>query len=381
MTDFRPPSARSASSAHSPAGVAARRRLGYSADKAFQLQLHRRVDDYFRGGGHRRRDIVQWYIKAASILFLFSVSYALLMFVASTWWQMVPLAIVLAFATVGIGFNIMHDAGHGAVSRHRFINRLMAHSLDIVGGSSYLWRWKHGVLHHTYSNITDHDMDVSLGPLARFTPFQPHHSHQRWQQWYVWLLYGLMAIKWQFFDDFRTLATGKIGPHHIPRPRGADLVWLIACKLCFFMLAFAVPLWSHPFWAVAGLYLLYAVVLGVSLSVVFQLAHCVEEAEFPNVAAGVRIVDNPWAIHQVETTVNFSHGNRVLTWLLGGLNYQIEHHLFPDVCHCNYPALSALVKKTCGEFGIEYKEHPSFGAGLRSHFRWLRRMGAPVPAV
>lgn len=381
MTDFRPPSARSAAYARTPEGVASRQRLGYASDKAFQLALHDRVNEYFSAGDRRRRDLRQWYIKAASILALFAASYCLLVFAATAWWQAVPLAIVLAISTAGIGFNIMHDGGHGAVSRHRAINRLMAHTLDIVGGSSYLWRWKHGVLHHTYSNITDHDMDVSLGMLARFTPYQARHPHQRWQQWYIWFLYGLMAIKWQFFDDFRSLALGRIGPHRIPRPRGADLVWLVLCKVSFFVLAFVVPLALHPLWAVAALYALYATVLGVALSVVFQLAHCVEEAAFPRLGEGARSVDNSWAAHQVETTVNFSHGNRVLTWLLGGLNYQIEHHLFPEVSHCNYPALSPLVKRTCGEFGISYQEHASFWAGLRSHFRWLRRMGLPAPVL
>lgn len=380
MTDFRPPSARSEAYAHTPEGVASRRRLRYSNDKTFQLALHDRVNDYFSEDGHRRRDLGQWYLKAASILALFAGSYFLLVFVATAWWQAVPLAIVLATATAGIGFNIMHDAGHGAVSNHRAVNRAMAHTLDIVGGSSYLWRWKHGVLHHTYSNITDHDMDISLGMLARFTPYQVRLPHQRWQQWYVWILYGLMAIKWQFFDDFRSLALGRIGPHRIPRPRGADLVWLVLCKVSFFVFAFVVPLSLHSLSAVVALYCLYAIVLGVALSIVFQLAHCVEEASFPALAKGAQVMDNSWAAHQVETTVNFSHGNSVLTWLLGGLNYQIEHHLFPDVSHCNYPGLSPLVKQTCSEFGIAYKEHESFWAGLSSHFRWLRHMGSPVAA-
>jgi linoleoyl-CoA desaturase len=281
---------------------------------------------------------------------------------------------------VGIGFNIMHDGGHGAVSKHRSVNRVMAHSLDIVGGSSYLWRWKHGVLHHHYANITGHDTDIALGPLARFTPHQPSYAHQRWQHWYVWLLYGLMVIKWQFFDDFRVLLTGKIGPHHIPRPRGADLAVLIAAKLAFFLLAFVIPLALHPFLNVALIYLLFAALVGILLSVVFQLAHCVEDAEFPLIADGVFTVDNAWAIHQVETTINFSRGNPIVTWLLGGLNYQIEHHLFPDVSHCNYPALAVIVKDTCADFGVSYKEHASFWSGVCSHFRWLRRMGTAAPA-
>jgi linoleoyl-CoA desaturase len=322
-----------------------------------------------------------WYRKAAIILSTFAVSYVLLVFVASAWWQAVPLTLVLALSVVGIGFNIMHDGGHGAVSRHRVINRLMAHTLDMAGGSSYLWHWKHGVLHHNYANITGHDMDVALGSLARLTPHQPRFAHQRWQHWYVWGLYGLLAIKWQLYDDFKVLLTGRIGPHRRPRPRGAALGMLVAGKLVFVTLAFVIPLLLHSIWVFALFYLLFAVVLGFVLSVVFQLAHIVEEADFPDVPASARSVDNAWAVHQVQATVNFCHDNRVVTWLLGGLNYQIEHHLFPEVSHCNYPGLSEIVRATCREFGIAYQEHASFWSGLRSHVRWLRQMGTAAAAA
>jgi linoleoyl-CoA desaturase len=381
MTDFTRSRSRSATSRSGLTSAASKRRLAYSGGSEFQLTLRNRVDEYFREPGRRRRDKLQWYLKAASILLVFAVSYGLLVFVASSWWQTAGLTVVLALATVGIGFNIMHDGGHAAVSRHRGVNRLMAHSLDLVGGSSYLWHWKHGVLHHNYSNITGHDTDIALGVLARFTPHQPRYAHQRWQHWYIWLLYGLMAIKWHFLDDFRTLLTGRIGPHRIPRPRGADLAWLVTCKLGFVTMAFVIPLLLHPVGVVAVVYVLFAVVVGLALSVVFQMAHCVEEAAFPAVAAGAQSVENAWAVHQVQTTVNFCGGNKAVTWLLGGLNYQIEHHLFPDISHCNYPGISALVKDTCREFGIAYGEHASFWSGVRSHVRWLRRMGAPAAAV
>jgi len=381
MTDFTRPGTRSGQDRVGRDNAASRRRLAFSGDKTFQLALRTRVDAHFRESGHPRRGIAAWYRKAATILASFTASYVLLVFYASTWWQAVPLTIALALSVVGIGFNIMHDGGHAAVSRYRAINRLMAHSLDMVGGSSYLWHWKHGVLHHNYANITGHDMDVSLGMLARFTPHQKLHPHQRWQHWYVWVLYGLLVVKWQLYDDFKVLLTGKIGPHRIPRPRGADLAMLVTGKLVFVALTFVVPLLLHSFWVFAPYYLLYAVVLGFVLSIVFQLAHSVEESEFPDVAEDARSIDNAWAVHQVRTTVNFCHGNRLMTWLLGGLNYQIEHHLFPEICHCNYPALSAIVRSTCAEFEIPYKEHASFRAGLASHLRWLRRMGSAPSAV
>jgi linoleoyl-CoA desaturase len=333
-----------------------RRRLTYTGDTSFQQLLRARVDKHFELTGRSRRDVREWYWKMGTILFLFASSYTALVFFVSAWWQAIPLAIVLGFSVSLIGFNIMHDGGHGAVSRHRFVNRLMAHSVDLVGGSSYLWRWKHNVLHHHFSNITGQDNDIAAGPLARFTPHQRRLAHQRWQHWYVWALYGLMAIKWQFFDDFRVLIRGKIGPHPIPRPRGADLAWLIVGKLVFFTLAFAIPLWRHPFAIVALTYVLFAVVVGLSLSVVFQLAHCVEDAEFPLVASDARTVDASWAQHQLATTVNFSRGSRLVTWLVGGLNYQIEHHLFPTIPRANMRAAREIVRPFCQQQGLPYDE-------------------------
>jgi linoleoyl-CoA desaturase len=113
----------------------------------------------------------------------------------------------------------------------------------------------------------------------------------------------------------------------------------------------------------------------MTLSVVFQVAHCVEEAEFPLPRAGTGLIENAWAIHQVETTVDFARRSRVAAWLLGGLNFQIEHHLFPRISHVNYPAISKVIEETCRDFGVRYVEFTSFRAGIGSHFRWLRRMG------
>ena len=363
------------------ATVTAARTVEFRGGNEFQAKLHRRVDDYFEQTAKSRRDSPAMYLKAAVILLAFAASYLLLVFAAETWWQALPLTVVLGLVTTGIGFNLMHDGGHGAFSRHKLVNLAMARCLDVIGGSSYLWHWKHRVIHHTYSNITGHDTDISIGRLARFTPHQARHAYQRWQQWYIWPLYGLMAMKWHFYDDFRTLLVGRIGPHRIPRPRNRDLVVLVVCKLLFFAFAFGVPLLVHPLWVVALGYVAVAVVLGLSLSVVFQLAHCVEEADFPSVVKEGASVDSAWAVHQVNTTVDFCRGNRFATWLLGGLNYQIEHHLFPHVCHSNYPAISTMVRETCRDFGIEYKEHSSFWAGVQSHYRWLRRMGAAQAAA
>jgi linoleoyl-CoA desaturase len=359
-----------------PATVATER-VKFSGDNRFHLELRRRVDEFLKARGQRQRDCPRMYLKTAIILSGFVVSYALLVFVAQTWWQGLLCAIALGLFTSQIGFNIMHDGGHQAYSDRRWINQLMAMSLDMIGGSSYLWRWKHAVFHHTYCNVAGQDADIDLGILSRLAPQQKRLSFHRWQHYYMWVLYGIMAMRWHFYGDFRDMVVSKIGDHRIPRPKGWDLAIFILGKVIFFGLAFGIPLIFHRLWVVIVFYAIMATVVGLVLSVVFQLAHAVEEAAFPLPCEDSGQIENAWAIHQAETTVNFARRNSLLAWLLGGLNFQIEHHLFPRVCHTHYPAISELVEDTCREYGVKYTAHKSLWAGVVSHFRWLRRMGVP----
>jgi linoleoyl-CoA desaturase len=375
------PEAPASPAAQAPRGGEAARKLAFGRNNDFQAELRRRVDEYFRSSGRRQRDCPWMYAKTAILLAAFAAAYGLLVFVAQGWWQALPLAVLLGLAAAAIGFNVQHDGGHRAYSDHPWVNKLMAMTLDLIGGSSYLWHHKHGVIHHTYVNITGHDTDIDLGALGRLTPHQKCLPFHRWQHWYLWPLYGLLAMKWHLYDDFHDLIAGRVGGHRVPRPKGWDLVIFLAGKAFFFALAFGAPLLFHPFWVVLVFYGVAAGVGGVVMSLVFQLAHAVEEAEFPLPRPDTGRIDKAWAIHQVETTVDFARGSRVLSWLLGGLNFQIEHHLFPRVCHVNYPAISKLVEEACREFGVRYSEHRSFRAGLASHFRWLRRMGMPAPAA
>jgi linoleoyl-CoA desaturase len=345
---------------------------------AFHAELRRRVDAYFRTTGRRRRDAGAMYSKTGILLACLATWYVLLLFVADAWWQALALSTLLGLTAAAIGFNVQHDGSHHAYSRHGAVNRVMALTLDALGGSSYFWRWKHVVFHHTYVNVTGHDTDIELGLLARVTPHQRHRPFHRWQHLYLWPLYGLLALRWQLVDDVRRLVTGRIARHRVRRPRGWDVVGLLAGKAVFVAWVFGIPLLVHPVTTVLACYGVAVVVLGATLSVVFQVAHCVEEAEFPCGVAGVR---DAWAAHQAHTTVNFARRSRAAAWLLGGLNFQIEHHLFPRISHVHYPALSRVVEQTCRDFGVRYVEHRSFATAVASHYRWLRRMGQPATAA
>ena len=247
------------------------RRLKFGKNNTFHTELRRRVDEFFQTTGRRQRNCPQMYVKTAILVSCFVASYVLLVCFAATWWQALPLAIFLGLVTAAIGCNMQHDGGHQAYSNYAWINKLMAMSLDFIGGSSYNWHWKHAVFHHTDVNITGHDTDIDLGIFGRMTPHQKRRPFHRWQHYYLWPLYGLLAIKWHFMDDFKDVMAGRIGQHRIPRPKGWDLAVFLGGKTVFFTLALGFPLLFHSIWMVLLFYAVTAVVLGLALSVIFQL--------------------------------------------------------------------------------------------------------------
>jgi linoleoyl-CoA desaturase len=356
---------------------ATRGKLTFSRDAGFHDEVKRRVHACFRDAGLSERDSPRMYLKTATLLLWFGASYVLLVFVATSFWQAGLLSLSLALAMAGIGFSIQHDANHGAYSNRPAVNGVMSMALDMLGASSYLWRIKHNISHHTYTNLDGADDDIDFVPFARLAPAQPHYRLHRFQQFYLWTLYWFLFPKWTFVDDFKNLVQAKISGHPFPRPRGRALAALICGKVAFVGWALVIPLVFHPWWVVLPFYAATSLVLGTTLAVVFMLAHCVEEADFLEPASGTNRVARSWAVNQVQSTVDFAPRNRLLAWYMGGLNFQIEHHLFPRISHVHYPRIAAIVKQTCAESGIRYSCHASFAAALASHWRWLRRMGQP----
>jgi len=341
----------------------------YETDHGFHAELRRRVRAYLETERRPERGLASMYAKTAVLGLWLAASYLLLMFGADRPWQAALLSLSLGLAAAGIGMNVMHDGSHGSFSTDRRVNRAMAFTLDLLRGSSFVWKHKHNVLHHTWPNVPGVDDDIDAGVLARLSPAQPRRGLHRFQHLYMWPLYGALAVKWHFFDDFAALATGRLGGQRLPRPGRADLLTLVGGKLAFGAWAFGLPLLRHPASTVAVVYLASAAVVGVTLGVVFQLAHCVPEA----IAAPGR--PGSWAVCQVESSVDFARGSRLLGWYLGGLNFQIEHHLFPQVCHLHYPGIAPLVEDACRDFGVRYHAEPTFRAALAAHFRLLERLG------
>jgi linoleoyl-CoA desaturase len=347
----------------------------YQPTTGFHEDLRRRVDAYFAETGLSRRDDPGMVLKTAVILAGIAGFYALLVFWAASPGSALPCAVGLAVSIGGLGFSIAHDGNHGAYSDRPALNRLMGAGYDAIGASSYIWRWKHNQLHHSFPNIPELDEDINRYPLFRLTPGQTRLPAHRLQFLYAWALYGLLVIKWQLVSDFRDLYRGKTGEHVFEPPDFRDIAIFWAGKAAFVLWAFIVPSLFHPFSHVLAFYVFTSVVLSLIMSTVFQIAHCFEDAGSASFDPETRAIDREWARHQIESCADFGRGNRLLSWYVGGLNFQTEHHLFPAVCHVHYPALARIVEAACAEHGVKYTAFGSLRAGVASHGRWLYRLG------
>ena len=278
-----------------PAVIDAPPRVRFADRPAFSQELRARADAYFEAEGLTPRDVPRMYLKSAFILAWFSGSWALLVFAAHSFWTAFPLAVSLGLSVAAIGMSVMHDANHGGYSRYPAVNRLFGSTLDLMGVNSFLWRHKHNVLHHTYTNVQGVDYDVDLGILARLTPEQTRRPWHRYQHLYLWFFYGFLLPKWVFHDDFLIWKSRYIGRHLMPKPSRVESVLFVAWKLVFLAWGFIIPALFHPILQVLFFHFIAAFTLGVTLGTTFQLAHCLGEADFPTEPPPGELLARDWS--------------------------------------------------------------------------------------
>lgn len=342
----------------------------------FHKELNKRVQRYFKDNDIQRTGNRAMWTKIAIILGTWLACAIVYNTVKLPIWAMVPLALLTGAAMAGIGMSVMHDANHRALSRNQKVNRAFGFTLDMLGAGSALWRIKHNAIHHTSPNIVGVDDDIEVGTWGRFAPGQPWYPWLRFQHIYLWFLYTLLTVKW-VPSDFIELYKGRIGQNDIERPKAGDLAEFFVGKVIFFAWSLVIPGLVHGWGYALAFFAISYMTLGLILAVVFQLAHVVEEAQFT--APGEQALD--FAQHQLATTVDFARGNRFVTWYVGGLNYQAVHHLFPNICHVHYPAISPIIEEVAAKHGVNYIVLPSVRAALASHYRWLKEMGRRDVAV
>ncbi|MCC9168717.1 fatty acid desaturase family protein [Pontibacter harenae] len=340
--------------------------------------LRKRVDAYFEENKISKNANTTMVVKSIVLLLCYIAPFILLLSLQPSLGISLALWFIMGLGVAGIGMSVMHDANHGAYSSNPKVNTWMGHTLNLVGGSAFNWKLQHNILHHTYTNVVDMDEDIQDRLVLRFSPHTKVKFFHQLQWVYAFVFYGLLTLYWVIAKDFvQYFLFIKNGVN--PNSKEENQLWmlkLITMKLLYFFVILAVPtlFFSIPFLEVLLGFLLMHFVAGIVLTVVFQLAHTVEGTTHPRPDENGNI-ENDWAIHQMNTTVNFSRDNKFVNWYVGGLNYQIEHHLFPRVCHVHYPAISHIVKATAEEFNIPYMENETFGQAVKSHINTLHRFG------
>lgn len=346
----------------------------------FNATLNKRVNQYFKHNRFSRYANVEMVVKTVFMFCLYFVPYFMfLLGVVQNVWVFYLMTLLMGFGKAGIGLSVMHDANHGAYSKKKWINQVIGYSMNLIGGNATNWKIQHNIKHHTYTNVAGMDEDISpKGNILRFNPYSTIRPHHKWQFIYAWAIYGLMTMSWIIVKDITQLI-GYTKDGMLKKQTKSVTkawVWLIITKLFYYSYILAIPFLFAPFaWyhILLGFFLMHYVA-GFTLGIIFQPAHVMEENSFEDSELS-DVVEENWAVHQLKTTCNFAHNNKILSWYIGGLNYQIEHHLFPNICHVHYRKISDIVRKTAEEFNIPYKSYPTFRSALISHGRMLYALG------
>lgn len=344
----------------------------------FSKTLRNRVNTYFKTNKKSRNANTTMVVKTVFMCTLFFVPLIILSTgMVNSLWMLFALYILSGFGMAGIGMGVMHDAIHGSYSKNKKINKLLGYTFNLIGGNDSVWRIQHNILHHTYTNIEHTDDDLNAPFFLRFSPHAKHYWAHQFQHIYIWFFYSISTISWITTKDFVRLKRYRdMGFLNKKNEYKKTLARLIVWKIVYYSYALVLPLIMLPYsWGVILLaFLCMHFVTGLLVSVVFQVAHINPDMEFPLPNETGKMKDD-WYGHQFATTTNFSPNSNLLFWFIGGLNYQVEHHVLPDVCHVHYKKLTKIVADTAQEFGMTYHVKRSFFQAIVDHTKMLRLLG------
>ena len=348
-------------------------------NEEFYSVLKQRVNNYFKTKKISKHANTAMIFKTIVLLAVYLVPLCLLFMDFSSTWAYVGLWVIMGFGMAGVGLSVMHDANHGTYSKNQTVNNIVGHVLVILGGSDVNWRIQHNVIHHTYTNVDEVDEDISPPSfLLRFSPHAKRYPIHRYQHLYAWFLYGLMTLMWFVTKDFNQAI--RYHKKDLLKSQGITLsthmTKIILFKIIYATLFIILPvIFSPTYWYISILgFLIMNFISGLVLSMIFQPAHVVPSSNFP-VPDDSGNIDADWAVNQLINTANFAPKARFFSWYVGGLNYQIEHHLFPNICHIHYRKIAKIVEETALEFRLPYHSYKTFYGALADHTRLLYRLG------
>ncbi len=342
--------------------------------QVFYTSLKKSVEDYFQDQKIRKTGNWKLYHKALILMPLAVGIYLYLLVGSYSVVGGLALCLVLGLAMVSIAFNVMHDACHGSYSSRKWVNHLLGFTMNALGSNSYIWKVKHNVIHHTYTNVDGIDDDIAKSPVLRHCPSQKWVPMHRYQHIYMFMAYAISTILWVFLTDMIKYFSRKIVVTHMKLTAQDHIIfWVSKVLYVGFYIVLPIMLLGWQTWLIG--YLAVNMTMGLTLAIVFQLAHVVEKTEFEEAGEKARQIESEWAIHELRTTANFAPNNPIVGWFVGGLNYQVEHHLFPRVSHIHYPAISRIVKEHCEKFDVPYHSYPTMREAVVSHVRVMKQLG------
>lgn len=351
--------------------------IKFARNPLFFSALREKTEAYFTSNNLKKTGDLRLFSKTVILLTTLSMLYIwLVFFTPASVLLSLFLCSIMGINISAIGFNVMHDGAHGSYSSKPWVNNTMALALNLLGGNALLWQQKHNINHHSFTNVEGLDDDIDIKPFIRIHEDQKGYWFHKFQHVYALFLYGLTYFFWVFYRDFKKYFTGKIAENTPMKKMTLNehiIFWLF--KVIHFGIFLVLPIYYAGLWQTIVGYLTMSFVTGLMLAIVFQLAHVVEDAHFYAPETGKEYPEVEWAIHQVNTTVNFGTRSKMLNWLLGGLNFQVEHHLFPKISHVHYPAINKIVMETCKEYNVSYKEYPTMLSAFRSHMHHLKTVG------
>lgn len=350
-----------------------------SNNQDFFKTLRKRVEEYFKTNNIEKTGNSTMYIKTIVMLAMYIIPYFVLIFADFGKYEYLKLllCVVMGVGVAGIGLAIQHDANHGSYSGNKYVNAILGETLTLVGGNSFTWKVQHNLLHHTYTNVYGHDEDIRTRFVLIFSPHAEKKWFHKYQHLYAIPLYSLLTISF-LIKDFRQYI--EYIPQGMAKTMNTtptkELFRLIIFKAFYLFYSIFLPIFIFGIaWQKVLLaFFIMHLIAGTILSLIFQMAHVMEATHQP-LPDEDNTIENNWAVHQMQTTCNFSTKNRLLTWYCGGLNHQIEHHLFPNICHVHYSRLSDIVKDTAKEYDVPYYEYSNFGLALSSHINALKKFG------
>ncbi len=344
----------------------------------FFKALRKNVNNYFKENNISKYANMSMVLKTVFMLSLyFGPMILLLTGIVNTFWISMLMWTLMGLGMSGIGLSVMHDANHGAYSKNAVVNNVLGFLSNFLGAYHINWKIQHNVLHHSFTNVEGMDEDIQ-NPVMRFSPGQERKPIFKYQAFYAPFLYGLMTINWFLVKDIQQLIRYK--KKNLISTQGLSFKTamrkMLFNKLWYITLTLIIPMivMELPWYQVVLGFLLMQFICGLMLALIFQPAHVIENTMYAT-PSPTGTVENSWAIHQMLTTTNFANKSRLFSWFIGGLNFQIEHHLFPNICHIHYKRISKIVQETAKEYGVPYYQHKTFASAVKSHFAILNKLG------